>query len=169
MRPGSVLWVPPPNFTGRSYAKFATGSRVTFLWGRSLVPSSLTALWRRSAGFCGTAASSRVGRRRRNWGNISLRSWPSRPWWRKRKLSSVCLLRGQGDSRATHSRHARSARVRARTTGEYAAARHASRLATEELVWWVREVRRDPHWREVVLLAAWTGVLCGIAGALLGI
>lgn len=29
--------------------------------------------------------------------------------------------------------------------GEYAAARHASRLDREELVWWVREVRRDPH------------------------
>jgi hypothetical protein len=53
--------------------------------------------------------------------------------------------------------------------GEYAAARHASRLDREEPVWWVREVRRDPHWREVVLLAAGAGVLCGIAGALLGI
>jgi hypothetical protein len=53
--------------------------------------------------------------------------------------------------------------------GEYAAARHTSRLDREELVWWVREVRCDPHWREDVLLAAGAGILCGIAGALLGI
>jgi hypothetical protein len=53
--------------------------------------------------------------------------------------------------------------------GEYAAVRHASRLDREELVRWDREVRRDPHGREVVLLAAGVGILCGIAGALLGI
>jgi hypothetical protein len=53
--------------------------------------------------------------------------------------------------------------------GEYAAAHHAPRLGREEVVWWVREVRRDLHRRKVVLSAAGTGVLCGVAGALLGI
>ena len=52
---------------------------------------------------------------------------------------------------------------------EFAAARHAPRLGREEVVWWIRQVRRDLHRSEVIPLATGTGVFCGVAGALLGI
>jgi hypothetical protein len=50
--------------------------------------------------------------------------------------------------------------------GEYSAARYASELTLEELERWVAKVRRNPRWREVLLLAAGTGAV-GVADILL--
>lgn len=51
--------------------------------------------------------------------------------------------------------------------GEYAAARYAARLEAEELRGWVAEARRNPRWREVILLAAGVGAERAVVGALL--
>ena len=50
--------------------------------------------------------------------------------------------------------------------GEYAAARYVLNLEPEELASWVAEARRDPRWREVLLLAAGFGA-AGVVVALL--
>lgn len=50
--------------------------------------------------------------------------------------------------------------------GEYSAARYASELSLEELERWVTEARRNPKWREVILLAAGVGAV-SVVGILL--
>lgn len=53
--------------------------------------------------------------------------------------------------------------------GEYAAARYASGLGKEDIARWVAKVRRNPRWREVLLLTAGVGAVRGVVGTLLGL